>query len=288
MNALTLKHVPSIPSLYFLALCKNKAPVTTEYPLGLAIRVNDIHIDEKHLKKFRQFCQCESTNNHVPLPYLHLLSFRLQLKLLLRKELPFPVIGLVHIASSMRYIQRPNPGQGIDFICSVESMEQTDKGLKTNILTQAYQNHILVWESNNHYLYRNVKAASHVRSGQPKHSQNISLRPNWSLAANLGRRYATLTGDANPIHLWSFTAKLFGFKQTIAHGMSIGTLGIYQLDPKADPVTLYLEFKKPVYLPSKVVLSELESSQINQDLENAKGFDVMGTDGQLKLHAEYN
>ena len=42
---------------------------------------------------------------------------------------------------------------------------------------------------------------------------------NGSLAKDLGRRYAAISGDYNPIHLGALSAKLFGFKQAIAHGM---------------------------------------------------------------------
>src|SRR3546814_15954009 len=38
-------------------------------------------------------------------------------------------------------------------------------------------------------------------------------------AADTGRRYAKVGKDFNPIHLTPFTARLFGFKRHIAHGM---------------------------------------------------------------------
>ena len=36
---------------------------------------------------------------------------------------------------------------------------------------------------------------------------------------DIGRRYAAVSGDRNPIHLAGFAAKAFGFKSAIAHGM---------------------------------------------------------------------
>src|SRR3546814_8249487 len=38
-------------------------------------------------------------------------------------------------------------------------------------------------------------------------------------AADTGRRYAKVGKDFIPIHLTPFTARLFGFKRHIAHGM---------------------------------------------------------------------
>ena len=36
---------------------------------------------------------------------------------------------------------------------------------------------------------------------------------------DIGRRYGAVSGDRNPIHLHSLTARAFGFKSAIAHGM---------------------------------------------------------------------
>ncbi|MDQ9817487.1 MaoC/PaaZ C-terminal domain-containing protein, partial [Acinetobacter bereziniae] len=41
----------------------------------------------------------------------------------------------------------------------------------------------------------------------------------WNILENTGRRYAKVSGDFNLIHIHAITAKAFGFKQAIAHGM---------------------------------------------------------------------
>ena len=41
----------------------------------------------------------------------------------------------------------------------------------------------------------------------------------WRLPGDLGRRYAAVSGDRNPIHLYPLTAKALGFPRQIAHGM---------------------------------------------------------------------
>ena len=40
----------------------------------------------------------------------------------------------------------------------------------------------------------------------------------WPLPAGAGRRYARVSGDYNPIHLWPWTARPFGFRAPILHG----------------------------------------------------------------------
>jgi hypothetical protein len=46
-----------------------------------------------------------------------------------------------------------------------------------------------------------------------------TLLATWSVPGDAGRRFGALTGDRNPIHLYSFTSQLFGFKRPIAHAL---------------------------------------------------------------------
>ena len=41
----------------------------------------------------------------------------------------------------------------------------------------------------------------------------------WKAPADIGRQYAKVSGDYNPIHLSAVSAKLFGFPTAIAHGL---------------------------------------------------------------------
>ena len=41
----------------------------------------------------------------------------------------------------------------------------------------------------------------------------------WPLDAAIGRRFAALNADVNPIHMSAAIAQLFGFRSCIAHGM---------------------------------------------------------------------
>ena len=78
----------------------------------------------------------------------------------------------------------------------------------------------------------------------------------WRAPADIGRRYAKVAGDYNPIHLSAPTAKLFGFPQAIAHGLwntarSLAALGEHL---PAAQIEIDVEFRKPVRLPSDVTL----------------------------------
>jgi hypothetical protein len=49
--------------------------------------------------------------------------------------------------------------------------------------------------------------------------ENPSIIIDLPFSGDVGRKYAKVSGDCNPIHLYAATAKLLGFKTAIAHGM---------------------------------------------------------------------
>lgn len=94
----------------------------------------------------------------------------------------------------------------------------------------------------------------------------------WCMAfeGNLGREFAALCGDYNPIHIYDWAARLLGFKRCIAHGICVTDRILHHLQPIAASslplskkgaeaagagqggrISLELHFKKPVLLPSK-------------------------------------
>jgi acyl dehydratase len=71
-----------------------------------------------------------------------------------------------------------------------------------------------------------------------------------------GRRYAKVSGDVNPIHLSGLTAKAFGFKRAIAHGMWVKARALAALSGRLpDVVAVDVGFRKPLFLPSTVALA---------------------------------
>ena len=75
----------------------------------------------------------------------------------------------------------------------------------------------------------------------------------WRLPADLGRRYAAVSGDHNPIHLYPLTARALGFPRQIAHGMWSLARCVAALENRLpDAVTVDVAFKKPIFLPGTV------------------------------------
>ena len=72
----------------------------------------------------------------------------------------------------------------------------------------------------------------------------------WRIPDDAGRRYAKVSGDVNPIHLSGLTAKAFGFKRAIAHGMWVKARVLGALSGRLpDALSLDVSFRKPLLLP---------------------------------------
>jgi acyl dehydratase len=75
----------------------------------------------------------------------------------------------------------------------------------------------------------------------------------WSLPGDLGRRYAAVSGDRNPIHMGRLQARLFGMPRQIAHGMWQKARCLAALEGSLpDAYDVEVQFKLPVLLPGKV------------------------------------
>ena len=75
------------------------------------------------------------------------------------------------------------------------------------------------------------------------------------LGADTGRRYAAVSGDANPIHLSPLTARALGFPRAIAHGMDTAARALAAVGARRGPAyTWDVEFAAPVLLPSTPAL----------------------------------
>jgi acyl dehydratase len=98
----------------------------------------------------------------------------------------------------------------------------------------------------------------------------------WMVPADAGRRYARVSGDYNPIHLWTVTARPFGFDRPIVHGMWSLARVVAALGPGlgTEALTVAVSFKRPVALPAQVTLKHWPAGKgtafVLQDSEGRK------------------
>jgi len=99
----------------------------------------------------------------------------------------------------------------------------------------------------------------------------------WKLPGDLGRRYGAVSGDRNPIHIHALSARLFGFKQAIAHGMWTKARCLAALEPLPDTYTVDVSFKKPIFLPGHVTFAHEDGHFAVRSAKNPDTIHLEGT-----------
>ena len=110
-------------------------------------------------------------------------------------------------------------------------------------------------------LVRGLKLESEAGEPAEDEPQALPEATRWYADSDIGRRYAKVCGDYNPIHLSAASARLFGFPTAIAHGMWSKAMALAALRGHL-PHSGYafeVDFRKPVRLPSEVVLGASEA-----------------------------
>lgn len=227
------------------------------------------------LDLYRQVCGFVR-HRAVPPTWPHVLAFPLHLKVLTDPEVPFPLLGLVHLRNRITQHRPIGEGENLDLDVSLGEAIPTSKGLEFDLITRARSAGRLVWEENSTTLFRQPEAESGKTRREPPQLDTYRKTCNVRVPESTGRQYATASGDRNPIHLYPLTAKLFGFPRAIAHGMwsKARVLSILQQqsDWTSDAFTISCDFKKPLFLPGAAVLNwQASESGLEYQLLNAKG-----------------
>ena len=188
--------------------------------------------------------------------YLQMVSLPLQLKCLTTATSPFPVLGLVHRANQITLVDTIDNHAEIQLLASYADVRPHKRGWEVDLKVKAKQDKRVVYEAVSRYLVR-VKAP-HVAPAKP-----AKQTYQWALPAqatehaaivatrNIGRQYARVSGDYNPIHLSRVSASAFGFSRAIAHGMwSLASMLSHLPDwQHAAGTAIQCEFIKPLRLP---------------------------------------
>ena len=252
-------------SSYARALMRGRA---TAGPLGtlpdVETRLPDVRADRDRLARYAAVCGFPATE-HLPPAYPHVLAFPATMALLTRKDFPLPLLGLVHVGNQIS-VRRPiAAAEPLTLCLRAADLRPHPAGTAFDVTANVSdRGGEVIWESVSTYLRRDPDRsrreaklppnplASTLTTGDPADATVTD----WDVPANTGRRYAAVSGDRNPIHLHPLTARMFGFRTAIAHGMWTKARILAALEPKLPPAyTVDVTFRAPVPLPSTVRLT---------------------------------
>ncbi|MGI8523791.1 MAG: MaoC family dehydratase [Nocardioides sp.] len=207
-------------------------------------------LDPERVRAYAEVCGFPLKDT-APLTYPHLLAFPLHMAVMTSPDFPYPAIGSVHLANSITSHRPVALGETLHVAVSATTPRPHPKGHVVDLVASATADGEVVWESTSTYLRRGLGDRDAAPGGGPVEIPVAGME--WRLPGDLGRRYAAVSGDHNPIHLYPLTAKALGFPRQIAHGMwSLARCVAAVENRLPDAVTVEVAFKKPILLPGSV------------------------------------
>jgi acyl dehydratase len=232
---------------------------------ALELTLPQVHVERDRLAAYAHLCGF-TLRDTLPATYPHVLAFALHLGLMTDRRFPFPAIGLVHLANRIVQHRPIQLGEALDLRVYTTSLRQHPRGRTFALVSEARVGDELVWEDHSTMLRRGASGKADGNDGAREseepgrradaRAEQPALPPRgavWHLPGDLGRRYAAVSGDRNPIHMHALSAKAFGFPRAIAHGMWSKARCLAALEqrlPASFSVTV--DFGRPMLLPGEV------------------------------------
>ncbi len=190
--------------------------------------------------------------DHLPPTYPHVLAFPLHMAVMADGNFPFGAVGLVHVENRIEQLRPIGQGEELSLRVRPTALEPHPRGRTFSLITEARAGDELAWKSVSTMLRRG--GGEPTDAGKRK-DESLGLEANaeWKLGDDLGRRYAAVSGDRNPIHMHALTAKPLGFPRAIAHGMWTKARCLAALESHLpDAFGVEVRFRKPILLPARV------------------------------------
>ena len=248
----TLNREPGLPGSYARAATRRKITGSRLPDSGLRCWVE---VDPKRLAAFRKVCGF-ADNGLLPPTYPHILGFALQMQLLTTRDFPFPLLGLIHLSNRIRVLRPMGGVSRVRVSVRVQNLQPHAKGATFDLLTSLDDQLGPLWKAESRMLCRGVKLKGEPLEENLVSSLTLSEIEHWKAPSDIGRQYARVSGDYNPIHLSAASARVFGFPTAIAHGLwnKARTLAALARHLPVANVEIAVQFKKPVRLPGEVTL----------------------------------
>jgi hypothetical protein len=243
-----------------------------EIPDGLDLELAGVSAQPEDVAAYAKVCGF-ALRDTLPPTYPHMLAFPLHMAVMSDGRFPFGAVGLVHVSNTIAQ-KRPI---GIDEEMTIRvrptQLQPHPKGKTFSLETDVLVDGEVVWESVSTMLRRDKgNKDAKGEKGFESLPEDTPASAEWKLDGGLGRRYGGVSGDRNPIHMHSLTAKPLGFPAAIAHGMWSKARALAQLESRlADSFEVEVRFRKPILLPAKVEFaSAAQGEEILFVLRDAK------------------
>ncbi|WP_313896576.1 MaoC/PaaZ C-terminal domain-containing protein [Streptomyces sp. GC420] len=255
-----LARAPGLLGLYARALVPRGATGGAASVPDIRLALRAAPADRVRLRRYAEVCGFPD-RQRLPATYPHLVAFPLAMALMTRRDFPFPLLGLVHIANRIEQRRPLSAAEWLSYEVGVRRPYGHPKGTAFKVVAEASAGPDVVWRSVSTYLYRCGSGAPRpgprpVDSGAETDGElagGAVIDGRWGVPASTGRAYAAVSGDRNPIHLHPLAARPFGFPGAVAHGMWTKARCLAALDEVLPGAfKAQVAFRAPLLLPGEV------------------------------------
>jgi acyl dehydratase len=273
-HAAPLYGLAALPMIPFASRLPFVAGGTKEVP-DVELVVPAATIDAGNLAAYREITGFLDPDT-VPVTYGFALTFPLQMALMTRGDFPFPAVGLVHLRNRIVQHRPIAPTETLRISTKAGKLQPHPKGRTFDVTSELRVGDEVVWTCVSTIFKRGKGSEGAAAGDDPIDAVDVDLATltttRWELPEDLGRRFAKVGGDINPIHLHPLTAKAFGFPRHIAHGMWTKARALSTIeDLLPESYAVEARFQKPVFLPSTVEFGSVtaDDGRIGFAVQNA-------------------
>ena len=271
---------PMIPGASLLPFVPGRGGEIPEIELEL----DGVRADPERLAAYARVCGF-ALRDHLPPTYPHVLAFPLHMAVMADGSFPFGAVGLVHVENRIEQRRRIGLDEELTIKVKPTKLQPHPRGRTFSLLTEVNVGGETAWESTSTMLRRGGGSGAAEPFQQPDahHGSGeiggngdadaeVAASAEWKLGGDLGRRYGAVSGDRNPIHMHSLTAKPLGFPRAIAHGMWTKARCLAALESRLpDAFAVGVRFRKPILLPGRVEFaSTADGGEIDFAVRDAK------------------
>ncbi len=211
-------------------------------------------VDAAELKRFHALSGLPESEA-LPLLYLHTMGFPLHMAILTQPAFPVPIWRVLQVRNHILQHAPLARDATLDIAARIASHRILEKGAEFDLHTTVHDGATLAWESLNTFYARGRHGAPTARATAPAPKVSPGATARWRLPVGGGWCYGRLSGDFNPLHLWSGYARRRGFGGAFFHPQRVLGQCLARL-PRAEALPLRLDawLKGPVFYGALVAL----------------------------------
>ena len=257
MNTIELQAQPSIASSYLKLFTKKTRGMKEGEKLPeLKYVLKNITVNHQQLLPFNTVCGLQETQIGITYPYV--LAGPTMLALVAEPSFPLPAAGLLHLRNRITQHHVLSIDQPYEIAVFTAESRFRPQGLEFDIMTELKSQDETLWSCKSTFLkkgkFDREDSASEDEDIFRKLESEPFLSDKLNVPKDIGKIYARICKDYNPIHISNLAAKLFGYKRSIAHGMWTTAKVVSHLYQATNIKHLDVSFKGPVFTGSTLYI----------------------------------